>query len=79
MVREVHSDYTVSLQQIYIYKPPFFFIISDVIQMLETNGRVTIKEGTSELLKLPLRCHVCRRDLPTIPSLKEHLKSHFSS
>ncbi|XP_029012461.1 aprataxin isoform X2 [Betta splendens] len=55
-----------------------YFIDSyDVIQMLETNGRVTVKEGTSELLKLPLRCHVCRKELPTIPALKEHLKSHF--
>ncbi|XP_070684090.1 aprataxin isoform X2 [Pempheris klunzingeri] len=49
----------------------------DVIQMLETNGRVTVKEGSSELLKLPLRCHMCRKELPTIPALKEHLKSHF--
>lgn len=47
--------------------------------MLETTGRVAIKEGTSELLKLPLRCHMCRRELPTIPALKEHLKSHFST
>ncbi|TKS68224.1 Aprataxin [Collichthys lucidus] len=49
----------------------------DVIQMLETDGKVTVKEGTSELLKLPLRCHVCHREIPTIPALKEHLKSHF--
>lgn len=56
-----------------------FVLSSDVIQMLETTGRVAIKEGTSELLKLPLRCHMCRRELPTIPALKEHLKSHFST
>lgn len=55
----------------------YFMESHDVIQMLETNGRVTVKEGTSELLKLPLRCHVCRRELSTIPALKEHLKSHF--
>ncbi|XP_042341381.1 aprataxin isoform X2 [Plectropomus leopardus] len=57
----------------------YFMDSHDVIQMLETDGRVTVKEGTSELLKLPLRCHVCRRELPTIPALKEHLKSHFPS
>lgn len=57
----------------------YFMESHDVIQMLETNGRVTVKEGTSELLKLPLRCHVCRRELSTIPALKEHLKSHFPS
>ncbi|KAF7664001.1 hypothetical protein LDENG_00193660 [Lucifuga dentata] len=55
----------------------YFIESQDVIQMLETNGRVTVKEGTSELLKLPLRCHVCHKELPTIPALKEHLKSHF--
>ncbi|XP_008284720.1 aprataxin isoform X2 [Stegastes partitus] len=55
----------------------YFIESHDVIQMLETNGRVTVKEGTSELLKLPLRCHMCCKDLPTIPALKEHLKSHF--
>ncbi|KAL6110720.1 aptx [Pungitius sinensis] len=57
----------------------YFMESQDVIQMLETNGRVDVKEGTSELLKLPLRCHICRKDIPTIPALKEHLKSHFSS
>lgn len=57
----------------------YFMESHDVIQMLKTNGRVTVKEGTSELLKLPLRCHVCRRELSTIPALKEHLKSHFPS
>lgn len=57
----------------------YFMESHDVIQMLETNGRVTVKEGTSELLKLPLRCHMCRTELPTIPALKEHLKSHFPS
>ncbi|KAM4584804.1 aprataxin isoform 2-T2 [Odontesthes bonariensis] len=55
----------------------YFMESHDVIQMLETNGKVTVKEGTSELLKLPLRCHVCRKELSTIPALKEHLKSHF--
>ncbi|XP_068445186.1 aprataxin isoform X2 [Clinocottus analis] len=57
----------------------YFMESHDVIQMLEKNGRVNVKEGTSELLKLPLRCHMCRKDIPTIPALKEHLKSHFPS
>ncbi|XP_023190063.1 aprataxin isoform X2 [Xiphophorus maculatus] len=55
----------------------YFIDSDDVIQMLETCGKVTVKEGSSELLKLPLRCHVCHKEFPTIPSLKEHLKSHF--
>ncbi|CAJ1052301.1 aprataxin isoform X2 [Xyrichtys novacula] len=57
----------------------YFIESHDVIQMLETNGRVTVKEGASELLKLPLRCHMCGKELTTIPALKEHLKSHFPS
>nr|XP_019956002.1 PREDICTED: aprataxin isoform X2 [Paralichthys olivaceus] len=55
----------------------YFIESQDVVRMLETSGRVTVKEGSSELLKLSLRCHMCRRELPTIPALKEHLKSHF--
>ncbi|XP_069024312.1 aprataxin [Embiotoca jacksoni] len=55
----------------------YFIESRDVIQMLETDGKVTVKEGTGEMLKLPLRCHECRKELPTIPALKEHLKSHF--
>ncbi|XP_077460937.1 aprataxin [Stigmatopora argus] len=55
----------------------YFILSQDVIHMLETDGKVTVKEGTSELLKLPLRCHKCRTEFPTIPALKQHLKSHF--
>ncbi|KAM9856831.1 aprataxin [Aulostomus maculatus] len=57
----------------------YFIESQDVIEMLGTNGRVTVKEGASELLKLPLRCHMCHTQLPTIPALKQHLKSHFPS
>lgn len=59
--------------------PPPLALFSDIIQMVETNGKVAIKDGASELLNLPLRCHVCRKELPTIPALKEHIKCHFSS
>ncbi|KAM9818540.1 aprataxin [Syngnathus typhle] len=55
----------------------YFIESQDVIHMLETDGKVTVKEGTSELLKLPLRCHKCRKELATIPALKQHLRSHF--
>ncbi|MGH0185072.1 UNVERIFIED_CONTAM: hypothetical protein FKN15_017434 [Acipenser sinensis] len=50
---------------------------ADVMEMVERNGKVTVKDGTNELLKLPLRCHVCRKELSTIPQLKEHLKMHL--
>uniref|UniRef100_A0A3F2YPH3 Aprataxin n=1 Tax=Takifugu rubripes TaxID=31033 RepID=A0A3F2YPH3_TAKRU len=57
-----------------------YFIESQaVIQMLETDGSISIKEGATELLKLPLRCHVCRKEFSNIPALKQHLNSHFPS
>ncbi|XP_043107084.1 aprataxin isoform X2 [Puntigrus tetrazona] len=55
----------------------YFVESRDVISMLEKDGKVTVKEGTSELLKLPLRCHSCGKEQPTIPKLKEHLKTHL--
>uniref|UniRef100_A0A8C6T551 Aprataxin n=1 Tax=Neogobius melanostomus TaxID=47308 RepID=A0A8C6T551_9GOBI len=54
----------------------YFIDSKDVLRMLDTNGRVSVKEGTSELLKLPLRCHMCHKELSTVPALKEHLKTH---
>ncbi|KAJ3614883.1 hypothetical protein NHX12_018452 [Muraenolepis orangiensis] len=57
----------------------YFIESQDVIQMLEKSGKVTVKEGTSEMLNLPLRCHVCHKESATIPSLKDHLKTHFSA
>ncbi|KAJ8247636.1 hypothetical protein GJAV_G00248550 [Gymnothorax javanicus] len=56
----------------------YFIDSGDVIEMLERDGRVTVRPRTEELLKLPLRCHVCRKELPTIPQLKEHLRAHLS-
>ncbi|CAL1601389.1 unnamed protein product [Knipowitschia caucasica] len=55
----------------------YFIESKDVLQMLESEGRVGVEEGTSELLKIPLRCHMCAKELATIPALKEHLKIHF--
>lgn len=52
---------------------------ADVIAMLEADGKVTVKESTNELLKLPLRCHICRKEQSTIPKLKDHLSTHLSS
>ncbi|XP_048052084.1 aprataxin isoform X1 [Megalobrama amblycephala] len=54
----------------------YFVESQDVVTMLECDGKVTVKDGASELLKLPLRCHVCHKEQPTIPKLKEHLKTH---
>ncbi|XP_028833200.1 aprataxin isoform X2 [Denticeps clupeoides] len=55
----------------------YFIESQDVIEMLERTGNVSVKEGMAELLKLPLRCHVCHKEQSTIPKLKEHLKCHL--
>ncbi|XP_066576532.1 aprataxin isoform X3 [Amia ocellicauda] len=55
----------------------YFLESGDVIEMLERDGKVSVKDGTNELLKLPLRCHVCRKEVATIPKLKEHLTIHM--
>ncbi|XP_038257361.1 aprataxin isoform X2 [Dermochelys coriacea] len=56
----------------------YFLNSQDVIEMVKTKGKVLVKDGTSALLKLPLRCHVCKQHQSTIPQLKEHLKKHWS-
>lgn len=45
--------------------------------MVQEAGRVTVRDGMPELLKLPLRCHECQQLLPSIPQLKEHLRKHW--
>ncbi|KAJ8271269.1 hypothetical protein COCON_G00101280 [Conger conger] len=43
----------------------YFIESQDVIEMLERDGRVTVKPGSDQLLKLPLRCHVKLEDCYT--------------
>ncbi|XP_044274865.1 aprataxin isoform X3 [Varanus komodoensis] len=55
----------------------YFLDSKDVIAMVKKKGRVCVDKSTPQLLKLPLRCHVCKQQQPTIPQLKEHLKEHW--
>lgn len=57
----------------------YFVDTQDVIAMLEQDGKVRVKEGTTEMLKLPLRCHICHKEQATIPKLKDHIKLHLPS
>ncbi|XP_069778925.1 aprataxin isoform X2 [Narcine bancroftii] len=59
------------------FNTDYFLESKDVLEMMEQDGKVTVKDGVSELLKITLTCHVCRQQLSTIPQLKEHLKKHF--
>ncbi|XP_017553051.2 aprataxin isoform X2 [Pygocentrus nattereri] len=57
----------------------YFIDSQEIIAKLERDGKVSVKEGMGELLKLPLCCHVCRKEQATIPKLKDHLKTHLLS
>ncbi|XP_072261331.1 aprataxin isoform X2 [Pyxicephalus adspersus] len=57
----------------------YFLDSQEVIDMIKLKGKVEVKDGTSELLKSPLKCNVCKVQQATIPQLKEHLKKHFTS
>ncbi|XP_029459894.1 aprataxin [Rhinatrema bivittatum] len=54
----------------------YFLDSQDVMEMVKKDGKVNVKEGMAELLKSPLRCHVCKQQQATVPQLKEHLKKH---
>ncbi|NXG56531.1 APTX protein, partial [Hemiprocne comata] len=56
----------------------YFLSSQDVIDMVRSKGKVMVKDHTSDLLKLPLRCHRCKQQLSTIPQLKEHLRKHWA-
>ncbi|XP_027714869.1 aprataxin isoform X1 [Vombatus ursinus] len=58
------------------FNTDYFIESQDVIKMIQKDGKVTVPEGTSDLLKLPLRCHICKEQQPTIPQLKDHLRKH---
>ncbi|XP_055149976.1 aprataxin isoform X8 [Symphalangus syndactylus] len=60
------------------FNTEYFLESQAVIKMVQEAGRVTVRDGMPELLKLPLRCHECQQLLPSIPQLKEHLKKHWT-
>ncbi|KAM8800993.1 aprataxin isoform 2-T2 [Rhynchonycteris naso] len=59
------------------FNTEYFLESQAVIEMVQDTGRVTVRDGLLELLKLPLRCHECQQLLPSIPQLREHLRKHW--
>nr|XP_025966952.1 aprataxin isoform X2 [Dromaius novaehollandiae] len=55
----------------------YFLNSEDVIEMVRSKGKVMVKEHLSDLLRMPLRCHFCKKQLSTIPQLKVHLRNHW--
>lgn len=55
----------------------FFFDAVDVIEILDSKGKVDLDKAKYEaLLKEPLKCHVCRAVLANMPALKAHIQKH---
>ncbi|NWR39396.1 APTX protein, partial [Tachuris rubrigastra] len=60
------------------FNTDYFLNSQDVIDMVRSKGKVMVRDHVSELLKLPLRCHHCKKQLSTIPQLKAHLSKHWA-
>lgn len=57
----------------------FFLDAERVISILQEEGKVELDvKGVYEpMLKSPLKCHVCHKELQNMPKLKEHIKLHL--
>ena len=56
----------------------FFIDAVKVIELLRSNGKIEInKEHYEGLLKRPLVCHICSKELKNIPLLKQHITTHL--
>ncbi|XP_033760025.1 aprataxin-like [Pecten maximus] len=55
----------------------YFYDSKDIIKMLKNEGKVQLDSTKfQDVLKRNLRCHVCRKELSTMPALKTHIKVH---
>lgn len=55
----------------------FFLPAEDVIGRLQTHGKVVVdKARYDEVLKSPLKCHVCHASCQNMPKLKDHILRH---
>ncbi len=56
--------------------PGYFLPLEEVMQGLETKGKLFIDRAACEaLLKGPLRCHRCDAAQDDMPALKRHIRS----
>ncbi|CAM8949144.1 unnamed protein product [Rhodiola kirilowii] len=56
------------------FNTAFFRDSTDVIEEVNCNGKVTIRDD-EKLLSMELRCHRCRSAHPNIPRLKSHISN----
>ena len=56
----------------------YFLHVEAVLTALKTKKRVEVdSEKSKHLLKQNLYCHICKKEEPTMPKLKLHIRSHF--
>nr|XP_039257131.1 aprataxin-like isoform X1 [Styela clava] len=51
----------------------YFVDAEDIINEIEKDGKVKNRKHMADLLKEPLRCHICKRDQKNMPELKKHI------
>lgn len=55
----------------------FFLPAEDVIGRLQTHGKVEVNKAKyEEILKSPLKCHMCHASCQNMPKLKDHILCH---
>lgn len=57
----------------------FNFFLPDLIAQLEEKGKIerTNEQYAKGLLARDLKCHVCGQILRNMPTLKNHISTHF--
>ena len=56
----------------------YFIDSEDVINMIEEKGKFEASSAKyEEMLKRPLKCHVCRKEQSNMPTLKKHILLHY--
>lgn len=55
-----------------------FFLLTDILRQLKTSGKIKFPSAAEceLMMKRELKCHRCNLVFPTIPKLKQHIRSH---
>ncbi|CAG8439394.1 1787_t:CDS:10 [Ambispora gerdemannii] len=58
----------------------FFKDPDEISKTLQENGKIHFdKDFYEELLKAPMKCHLCKKKMNTVPELREHLLKHWNN
>ena len=75
--RDFHSSCLKTKKHWNSFTTEFFLPAEDVICRLQTHRKVEVdKAKYEEILKSPLKCHVCHASCQNMPKLKDHILQH---